>query len=62
MLVALQPAKYRRILTDHLNSIADGTLRGPEVATLPLAEVVGAHADLGKQPPGHKLVLQMPGS
>ena len=62
LLVTLQPAKYRQILTDQLNRIADGTLRGPEVATVPFTEVVGAHADIGAQPPGTKVVLQMPGS
>jgi NADPH2:quinone reductase len=60
MLVALQPAKYRQILTDQLNRIADGALRGPAVTTVPFAEVVGAHRDIGTQPPGHKLVLEMP--
>jgi|EndMetStandDraft_6_1072998.scaffolds.fasta_scaffold00675_4 NADPH:quinone reductase len=62
LLVALQPVKYRQILTDQLNRIADGTLRGPAVTTVPFTEVVGAHADIGTQPPGHKLVLQMPSS
>jgi len=62
LLVALQPEKYRQILTDQLNRIADGALRGPAVTTVPFTEVVGAHTDIGTQPPGHKLVLQMPGS
>jgi NADPH:quinone reductase-like Zn-dependent oxidoreductase len=62
LLVALQPVKYRQILTDQLNRIADGTYRGPTVTTVPFTEVVGAHADIGTQPPGDKLVLQMPSS
>jgi NADPH2:quinone reductase len=62
LLVALQPVKYRQILTDQLNRIADGSLRGPAVTTVPFTEVVGAHAALGTQPPGHKLVLEMPSS
>jgi NADPH2:quinone reductase len=62
LLVALQPMKYRQILTDQLNRIAEGTLRGPAVTTMPFTDVVGAHADIGTQPPGHKLVLQMPDS
>jgi NADPH2:quinone reductase len=62
LLVALQPVKYRQMLTDQLNRIADGTFRGPAVTTVPFTEVVGAHADIGVQPPGHKLVLQMPSS
>jgi NADPH:quinone reductase-like Zn-dependent oxidoreductase len=61
LLVALQPAKYRQILTDQLNRIADGSLRGPAVTTVPFAEVASAHGVIGTQPPGHKLVLQMPG-
>jgi NADPH:quinone reductase len=58
-LVALQPAKYRQILTDQLNRIAEGALRGPAVSTVPFTKVVEAHADFGRQTPGHKLVLQM---
>jgi NADPH2:quinone reductase len=62
LLVALQPAKYRQMLTDQLNRIADGALRGPAVTVVPFTEVVGAHRDIGTQPPGHKLVLAMPES
>ncbi|MGX9792419.1 quinone oxidoreductase family protein [Mycobacterium sp. MMS18-G62] len=62
LLVALQPAKYRQMLTDQLNRITDGTLHGPAVTAVPFAEVVRAHTDFGTQPPGHKLVLQMPDS
>jgi NADPH:quinone reductase-like Zn-dependent oxidoreductase len=62
LLVALQPTKYRQILTDQLNRIAEGTVRGPAVTTVPFTDVVGAHAAIGAQPPGHKLVLQMPDS
>jgi NADPH:quinone reductase-like Zn-dependent oxidoreductase len=60
LLVALQPVKYQQMLTDQLNRIADGTLRGPAVTTVPFAKVVEAHADFGTQEPGHKLILEMP--
>ena len=60
MLVASQPVKYRQILTEQLNRIADGALGGPSVTEVPFMEVAGAHADLGTQQPGTKLVLQMP--
>jgi hypothetical protein len=60
LLVALQPVKYQQMLTDQLNRIADGTLRGPAVTTVPFAKVIEAHADFGTQAPGHKLILEMP--
>lgn len=60
MLVALRPAKYRKMLQDDLNRVVDGTLSGPAVTTVPFAEVVDAHRRLATLPPGHKLVLEMP--
>jgi NADPH2:quinone reductase len=59
LLVALQPAKYRQILETQLNRIADKSLRGPTVTTVPFAEVVNAHRDFATVAPGHKLVLAM---
>jgi NADPH:quinone reductase len=59
LFVALQPAKYRRILQDQLNRLADNTLRGPTVITVPFADVIDAQAKLTALPPGHKLVLDM---
>jgi NADPH2:quinone reductase len=61
LLVALQPAKYRRILQDQLDRIVDKSLRGPAVTTLPFSGVVDAHRQLATLAPGHKLVLEMPG-
>jgi NADPH:quinone reductase-like Zn-dependent oxidoreductase len=60
LLVALQPARYRRMLSDQLNRVAGGSLRGPTVSTVPLAQVVDAHRRLSRLQPGHKLVLEMP--
>lgn len=60
LLVALHPAKYRKMLADLLNEIADGSLRGPDVATVPLMQAVDAHRRLSRLEPGHKLVLAMP--
>jgi len=59
MLVALQPAKYRRLLQDQLNLIVEGTLRGPAVRTILFTDVVAAHRGLTTLEPGHKLVLEM---
>jgi NADPH:quinone reductase len=59
LLVALQPTKYRRMLQDQLNRIADNTLRGPDVVTMPFSGVIDAHEELATLPPGHKLVLDM---
>jgi NADPH:quinone reductase-like Zn-dependent oxidoreductase len=59
MLVALRPAKYRKMLRDDLNRIVDGSLAGPAVTTVPFAEVVDAHRQLATLGPGHKLVLEM---
>ena len=59
LLVALQPAKYRRILQEQLDRIVDNRLRAPAVTTLPFSEVVEAHRKLATLAPGHKLVLQM---
>jgi NADPH:quinone reductase len=61
MLVALRPAEYRQMLQNDLNRIADGSLNGPTVTTVPFADVVDAHRRLASLPPGHKLVLEMPG-
>lgn len=61
LLVALQSAKYRRILHDQLDRIVDDRLRGPDVTTLPFADVVDAHTKLATLAPGHKLVLEMAG-
>jgi len=61
LLVALAPAKYRRILQHQLDRIVDHSLRGPAVATLPFSEVVDAHRRLTALAPGHKLVLEMAG-
>jgi NADPH2:quinone reductase len=62
LLIALQPVKYRQILTDQLNLTADGSLRGPSVTTMPFTEVASAHRAIGMQAPGRKLVLEMPSS
>ncbi len=59
LLVALQPAKYRQMLTDQLNRIVDGSLAAPTVTTVPFAEVVDAHRRLATVAPGQKLVLEM---
>ncbi|MEE6138101.1 zinc-binding dehydrogenase [Mycobacterium sp. 050128] len=59
LLVALQPAKYRRILQDELDRVIDGSLRGPVVSALPFSDVVEAHRRLDSLAPGHKLVLKM---
>lgn len=59
LLVALQPAKYRQMLTEQLNRIADGSLAAPTVTTVPFAEVVDAHRRLATVAPGQKLVLEM---
>jgi NADPH:quinone reductase-like Zn-dependent oxidoreductase len=59
LLVALQPAKYREMLQDQLNRIADTSLSGPTVVTAPFSEVVDAHRELAALAPGHKLVLEM---
>lgn len=59
LLVALRPAKYRQILQDQLNRLADDTLRGPAVTSMPFADVIDAHEKLTTLPPGHKLVLHM---
>jgi NADPH2:quinone reductase len=59
LLVALQPAKYRRILRDELDCVIDNSLRGPIVTTLSFADVVDAHTRLDSLAPGHKLVLTM---
>jgi NADPH2:quinone reductase len=59
LVVALQPGKYRKLLHDQLNRIADGSLRGPTVTSVPFADVVDAHRQLATLPPGHKLVLEM---
>lgn len=59
MLVALQPAKYRRILQDQLNRVVDNSLRAPAVMTLPFEDVVNAHTKLATLAAGHKLVLEM---
>ena len=62
LLVALQPGKYRKFLHDQLNRIADGSLRGPTVTTVPFGDVVEAHRELATLAPGHKLVLEMDAS
>ena len=62
LLIALQPVKYRQILTDQLNLTADGSLRGASVTTMPFTEVASAHRAIGMQAPGRKLVLEMPSS
>jgi NADPH:quinone reductase len=60
LLVALRPATYRQMLHDQLDRIVDGSLRKPDVTTVPLAEAAEAHRRLGGLEPGHKLVLEMP--
>jgi NADPH:quinone reductase len=60
LLVALQPAKYRRVLQSQLDRIVDTSLRGPTVTMRPFAEVVDAHREHGSLTPGHKLVLELP--
>jgi NADPH2:quinone reductase len=62
LLIALQPVKYRQILTDQMNLIADGSLRGPSVTTTPFTEVASAQRAIGMQAAGRKLVLEMPSS
>ncbi len=59
LVVALQPGKYRKLLHEQLNRIADGSLRGPTVTTVPFGDVVEAHRQLATLAPGHKLVLEM---
>lgn len=59
MLVALQPAKYRRLLQDQLGRVAAGSLRGPAAVTVPFSEVATAHRDLATIAAGYKLVLEM---
>ncbi|MBV8346177.1 MAG: hypothetical protein JOZ49_01185 [Mycolicibacterium sp.] len=53
LLVALAPAKYRRILQHQLDRIVDHGLRAPVVTTLPFSEVVDAHRRLTTPAPGH---------
>lgn len=60
LLVAVQPAKYRRLLQSQLGQIVDNSLRGPCVTTRPFSDVIDAHKELATLEPGHKLVLQMP--
>ena len=60
LVVALQPGKYRKLLHNGLDRIADGQLRGPTVTSFPLTDVVDAHRALATLAPGHKLVLEMP--
>jgi NADPH2:quinone reductase len=60
-LVALQPAKYRRILQSQLDRVIDNSLRGPTAMVLPFADLVDAHRKLDTLAPGHKLVLEMTG-
>jgi NADPH:quinone reductase len=59
LLVALQPAKYQRILQEELDRVIDNSLRGPIVMTLPFSDVVDAHSRLDTLAAGHKLVLKM---
>ena len=59
LLVALKPAKYRRILQNGLDCVIDNSLHGPIVTTLSFADVVDAHKRVESLAPGHKLVLQM---
>jgi NADPH:quinone reductase len=59
VVVALQPAKYRQMLTDQLNRVVDGSLAAPAVTTVPFADVVDAHRRLATVAPGQKLVLEI---
>lgn len=59
-LVALEPARYRRMLQEQLDRVADNQLHAPAVTTVPFDEVVEAHRQLANLAPGHKLVLEMP--
>jgi NADPH:quinone reductase len=59
LLVALQPAKYRRILANQLDRIVDGHLRCPTVTVRPFAEAAEAHREFSSLPPGQKLILEL---